>query len=64
MVSATGDLEKSKSTASSLISEYNENKAKMDAKSEINERKIYATVFSYGGSCIWFNKTGEFLTGL
>ena len=39
IVSATGDLEKSKTRASSLISEYNENKATMDAKVE-PQRKV------------------------
>ena len=63
MVSATGDLEKSKSTASNLISEYNENKAKMDAKVE-SMRERYMQQFSAMEAAVsGFNKTGEFLTG-
>ena len=45
IVSATGDLEKSKTRASSLISEYNENKASMDAKVE-SMRERYMQQFS------------------
>ena len=63
IVSATGDLEKSKSRASTLISEYNENKAKMDAKVE-SIRERYMQQFSAMESAVsGFNKTGEFLTG-
>ena len=63
MVSATGDLEKSKTRASSLISEYNENKATMDAKVE-SMRERYMQQFSAMEAAVsGFNKTGEFLTG-
>ncbi len=63
MVSATGDLEKSKSRASSLISEYNENKSTMDAKVE-SMRERYMQQFSAMEAAVsGFNKTGEFLTG-
>ena len=63
MVSATGDLEKSKTRASSLISEYNENKATMDAKVE-SIRERYMQQFSAMEAAVsGFNKTGEFLTG-
>ena len=63
MVSATGDLEKSKSRANSLISEYNEDKAIMDAKVE-SMRERYMKQFSAMEAAVsGFNKTGEFLTG-
>ena len=63
MVSATGDLEKSKSRASSLISDYNENKANLDAKIE-SIRERYMQQFSAMEAAVsGFNKTGEFLTG-
>ncbi len=63
MVSATGDLEKSKSRASSLISDYNENKANLDAKVE-SIRERYMQQFSAMEAAVsGFNKTGEFLTG-
>ena len=63
IVSATGDLEKSKTRASSLISEYNENKATMDAKVE-SMRERYMQQFSAMEAAVsGFNKTGEFLTG-
>lgn len=63
MVAATGDLEKSKSRASSLISEYNEDKATMDAKVE-SIRERYMQQFSAMEAAVsGFNKTGEFLTG-
>ena len=61
MVSATGDLEKSKSRASSLISDYNENKANLDAKVE-SIRERYMQQFSAMEAAVsGFNKTGEFL---
>ena len=63
MVSATGDLEKSKSRASSLISEYNEDKANLDTKVE-SIRERYMQQFSAMEAAVsGFNKTGEFLTG-
>ena len=63
MISATGDLEKSKTRASSLISEYNENKANLDAKVE-SIRERYMQQFSAMEAAVsGFNKTGEFLTG-
>ena len=63
MVSATGDLEKSKSRASSLISEYNEDKANLDIKVE-SIRERYMQQFSAMEAAVsGFNKTGEFLTG-
>ena len=63
MVSATGDLEKSKSRASSLISEYNEDKANLDFKVE-SIRERYMQQFSAMEAAVsGFNKTGEFLTG-
>ena len=63
MVSATGDLEKSKSRASSLISDYNENKANLGAKVE-SIRERYMQQFSAMEAAVsGFNKTGEFLTG-
>ncbi len=63
MVSSTGDLEKSKSRASSLISEYNENKANLDARVE-SIRERYMQQFSAMEAAVsGFNKTGEFLTG-
>ena len=63
MVSATGDLEKSKTNASSLISEYNEDKANLDAKIE-SIRDRYMQQFSAMEAAVsGFNKTGEFLTG-
>ena len=63
MVSATGDLEKSKTRASSLISEYNEDKASLDAKVE-SIRERYMQQFSAMEAAVsGFNKTGEFLTG-
>ena len=63
IVSATGDLEKSKSRANSLISEYNENKAAMEAKVE-SIRARYMSQFSAMEAAVsGFNKTGEFLTG-
>ena len=63
IVSATGDLEKSKSRANSLISEYNEDKAIMDAKVE-SMRERYMKQFSAMEAAVsGFNKTGEFLTG-
>ena len=63
MVSATGDLEKSKSRANALISDYNEDKAIMDAKVE-SMRERYMKQFSAMEAAVsGFNKTGEFLTG-
>ena len=63
MVSATGDLEKSKSRANALISEYNEDKAAMNAKVE-SIRDRYMMQFSAMEAAVsGFNKTGEFLTG-
>jgi len=63
MVSATGDLEKSKSRASSLISDYNEDKANLDTKVE-SIRERYMQQFSAMEAAVsGFNKTGEFLTG-
>ena len=63
MVSATGDLEKSKSRASSLISEYSEDKANLDTKVE-SIRERYMQQFSAMEAAVsGFNKTGEFLTG-
>lgn len=63
MVSATGDLEKSKSRASSLISEYTEDKANLDTKVE-SIRERYMQQFSAMEAAVsGFNKTGEFLTG-
>ena len=63
MVSSTGDLEKSKSRATSLISEYNENKANLDARVE-SIRERYMQQFSAMEAAVsGFNKTGEFLTG-
>ena len=63
LLGATGDLEKSKSRATSLISEYNEDKALMDAKVE-SIRERYMKQFSAMEAAVsGFNKTGEFLTG-
>ena len=63
VISSTGVLEKSKSRASSLVSEYNENKADLDVKiTSIRDR--YMQQFSAMEAAVsGFNKTGEFLTG-
>ena len=63
IISSTGVLEKSKSRASSLVSEYNENKADLDVKiTSIRDR--YMQQFSAMEAAVsGFNKTGEFLTG-
>ena len=63
IISSTGVLEKSKSRASSLVSEYNENKADLDVKiTSIRDR--YMQQFSAMETAVsGFNKTGEFLTG-
>lgn len=63
VISSTGVLEKSKSQATSLISEYNEDKADLDAKiTSIRDR--YMQQFSAMETAVsGFNKTGEFLTG-
>ena len=63
LLGATGDLEKSKSRATSLISEYNEDKAVMDARVE-SIRERYMKQFSAMEAAVsGFNKTGQFLTG-
>ncbi len=63
VISATGNLEKSKFRATSLISEYNEDKASMEAKVE-SIRERYMQQFSAMEAAVsGFNKTGEFLTG-
>ncbi len=63
VISSTGVLEKSKSRASSLISEYNENKADLDTKIT-SMRDRYMQQFSAMEAAVsGFNKTGEFLTG-
>ena len=63
MVSATGDLEKSKTRASSLISEYNEDKANLDTKVEAIRERYMQQFSAMEAAVSGFNKTGEFLTG-
>ena len=56
-------MEKSKSRATSLISEYNDDKTSMEAKVE-SIRERYMQQFSAMEAAVsGFNKTGEFLTG-
>ena len=60
MVSATGDLSKSRANVNS---DYNEDKAIMDGKVE-SMRERYMKQFSAMEAAVsGFNKTGEFLTG-
>ena len=63
VVSSTGDLEKSKSKATTSISDYNDDRVKLQERVE-SIRERYMTQFSAMESAVTgFKKTGEFLTG-
>ena len=63
VVSSTGELSKGKDRATTLISEYNDMKADLDAR-VVSMRDRYMTQFSAMEAAVsGFNKTGEFLTG-
>ena len=63
VVSSTGELEKSKSKATSSISEYNDDRIKLQERVE-SIRERYMIQFSAMESAVTgFKKTGEFLTG-
>ena len=63
VVSSTGVLASSKTKANTSISEFNEDKADLDAKIE-SIRDRYMTQFSAMEAAVTgFKKTGEFLTG-
>ncbi len=63
VISATGDLEKSKTRATTSISDFNQDQADLEERIE-SIRERYIIQFSAMESAVsGFNKTGEFLTG-